>query len=105
MKFNEYQKQAHEFACYTTNNYPIMGLAEECGEVLGKFAKIDRDQNNVINDDNIQAIKKELGDVLWFLSEIAHNLGLSLDDVAKHNLEKLRDRKKRNVIHGSGDNR
>lgn len=118
MNFKEYQIKAHETADYpsgfvgdfngtnTTNwLYPALGLSEEAGEVAGKFAKAVRDCNGYIDEERYKAIKKELGDVLWFVSELCSCLGLSLEEVAEANIEKLASRKERNVIHGSGDDR
>lgn len=106
MKINEYQTKAHTFAKYEENwMYPVLGLAEEAGEVTGKFAKALRDNNGFIDDERKSAIEKELGDVCWMVAEICTNMHISLESVMKKNLEKLTDRKKRGVIAGSGDNR
>ena len=105
-KIDDYQERAHVFARYFHKgtgpewSYPVLGLTEEAGEVAGKFAKIVRDQN-----ENIIAIKKELGDVCWMVSEIATLLDLKMSDVLYTNIEKLQSRVDRGVIHGSGDNR
>lgn len=110
LKINEYQKEAHKTACYLgleegDYTYPVMGLAEEAGEVCGKFAKAVRDCNGVIDEERKTAIKKELGDVCWFIAEISTLLGLELEDVMQSNLDKLASRKERGVLHGSGDDR
>lgn len=121
LDFNEYQKKAHETADYPvpeiikswtfqeTNSmdyvYPALGLAEEAGEVAGKYAKAIRDNVGVIDEERKKEIVKELGDVLWFVSELCTNLGVTLEDVAQKNLDKLASRKERGMIHGSGDNR
>jgi NTP pyrophosphatase (non-canonical NTP hydrolase) len=55
--------------------------------------------------DVMDEIEKELGDVLWYLANLATDLGLSLGAIAQLNLDKLEDRKKRNVIKGEGDDR
>lgn len=107
---NEYQKEAHKFACYSglerkDFTYPVLGLTEEAGEVAGKFAKAVRDSNGVISEERKTEIKKELGDVCWMLAEVSTVLDLDLEDVMQSNIDKLADRKARNVIHGSGDNR
>lgn len=119
--FYNYQAKAHEFANYTDKEikgfdeqlkfedsgleYPVMGLTEEAGEVAGKFAKIIRDKKGVITQDDKDEIIKELGDVLWMVSEIAERLDCSLQYVAHVNIEKLTSRLKRGKINGSGDNR
>ena len=114
--FNLYQKKAHETANYPSGTigkeayavdyiYPALGLAEEAGEVAGKFAKTVRDNNGVIDEESKTAIKKELGDVLWFVAECCTVLGIQMSDVASLNIKKLEDRKARGVISGSGDNR
>ena len=110
LKINDYQKEAHKFAFYMglengDYRYPVMGLAEESGEVCGKFAKAVRDNNGIIDEERKQAIKKELGDVCWFVSEISTLLGFSLEEVMQGNLDKLASRKERGVLHGSGDDR
>lgn len=114
MNMNDYQKEAHTTASYPVGRiaghdinyiYPVMGLAEEAGEVSGKFAKAVRDNNGVIDEERKTAIKKELGDVLWFVAEISTLLGFTLEEVMQGNLDKLASRKARGVIHGSGDDR
>jgi NTP pyrophosphatase (non-canonical NTP hydrolase) len=48
---------------------------------------------------------KELGDVLWYVAQVATELGLDLDAIAEGNIEKLLSRQRRGVLSGSGDNR
>jgi NTP pyrophosphatase (non-canonical NTP hydrolase) len=48
---------------------------------------------------------KELGDVLWYVAQLASELGLELEDIARENLEKLSSRQRRGVLSGSGDER
>ncbi len=116
MSPNEYQKKAHETANYPSGTigkeahavdyvYPALGLAEEAGEVAGKFAKAVRDNDGVIDEERRCEIVKELGDVLWFVAECCTVLRVDMDNVAELNIKKLADRKARGVIHGSGDNR
>ena len=103
MRFNEYQEEASKTAIYPEQYkivYPTLGLAGEAGEVAEKVKKHIRD--GVLNVDDL---KKELGDVLWYLAAIASDLGLNLDEVAEANLQKLRSRQARGVISGNGDNR
>ena len=85
--------------------YPTLGLANEAGEVAGKIKKIFRDKGGVIGDAERDALKSELGDVLWYLAQICTELGLSLDEVAAANLEKLASRQARGTIQGEGDTR
>lgn len=106
MTINEYQEAAHTFAKYGENKlYPVLGLAEEAGEVAGKFAKCIRDDGGAMSAERKDAVVKELGDVCWMIAEICTNLNITLADVMMLNIEKLTDRKARNVINGSGDNR
>jgi NTP pyrophosphatase (non-canonical NTP hydrolase) len=85
--------------------YPTLGLANEAGEVAGKIKKIFRDKGGVIDDADRQALKYELGDVLWYLTQICTELDLTLEEVATANLEKLFSRQARGQIRGEGDER
>ena len=85
--------------------YPTLGLANEAGEVAGKIKKIFRDHSGRITHEDREALKQELGDVLWYLTQICAELGLTLEQVAEANIEKLFSRLERNQIQGSGDNR
>lgn len=120
LEINEYQKKAHETADYPTGIiydnkstkscladyiYPALGLAEEAGEVAGKYAKAVRDCSGGIDRERKEYIVKELGDVCWFVAELATLLDVSLEEIMQKNLDKLASRKERNVIHGNGDNR
>ena len=103
MNFKEYQKKAVEFAIYPEAYkviYPTLGLCGEAGEVAEKVKKQVRDGNF-----NRHEVAKELGDVLWYLANLANDIGYSLSEVAVMNVDKLQSRKDRNVISGSGDNR
>lgn len=117
-RIDDYQRIAHETADYPAPimliagqstrmeyTYPALGLAEEAGEVAGKFSKAVRDDKGYISPERKEEIKKELGDVLWFVAELCTCLDLNLTDVAQKNLDKLASRKERGVIHGSGDDR
>ncbi len=110
LTLDEYQRMTRSFALYPEAdsgcvNYPILGLCGEAGEVAEKLKKIIRDKNGVIEEDDRQAFKKELGDVLWYIAATAAELKFSLSDVALANITKLSSRQKQNKIHGSGDNR
>jgi NTP pyrophosphatase (non-canonical NTP hydrolase) len=82
-----------------------MGTAGETGEVIEKVKKLIRPVEIVISDEKRDDLKKEIGDVLWYISQLAFQLGLSLDDIAEHNIKKLADRAERGVIHSEGDTR
>ena len=109
MNFEEYQKKSRETAIYPEigNNfiYPTLGLSGEAGEVSEKIKKVIRDKGGVIDDITREEIKKELGDVLWYLAQIASELKISFNDVAEFNVEKLQSRLSRGTLHGNGDNR
>jgi NTP pyrophosphatase (non-canonical NTP hydrolase) len=85
--------------------YPTLGLVNEAGEVAGKVKKIFRDNGGTIGDAEREALKYELGDVLWYLTQICTELGLSLEEVAAANVEKLFSRLERGQIRGEGDHR
>lgn len=85
--------------------YPTLGLTNEAGEVAGKVKKIFRDKDGVISEEDREALKGELGDVLWYLTQICTDLGLSLEEVAEANLAKLFSRLERGRIQGDGDKR
>lgn len=85
--------------------YPTLGLVNEAGEVAGKIKKIFRDKGGTISDTDREALKYELGDVLWYLTQICTELNLSLEEVAAANIEKLFSRLERGQIRGEGDER
>jgi len=109
MTFEEYQKLSRETAIYPDKDknfvYPTLGLVGEAGEVAEKIKKILRDKNSVIDEETKKELAKELGDVLWYLSQLITELNLSLDEIASLNIDKLSSRKERGTLHGSGDNR
>ena len=93
MNFTEYQSEASQTALYPKrlNNleYPTLGLAGEAGEVANIVKKIQRDHGGVINDEIRGKLKDELGDVLWYISACADELGLTLAEIAEFNVRKL----------------
>jgi len=92
-EFNKTADKEDSFILIDRLIYPMLGLIGETGEL---FASI----RNVTG-----GAKKELGDVQWYLSDLAFNLGIKLDDVAETNIKKLTARKEQGKLHGSGDNR
>jgi NTP pyrophosphatase (non-canonical NTP hydrolase) len=108
MDLNDYQQAARRTAIYAEGHrviYPALGLASEAGEVAGKIKKVLRDQGGDFARAPLEAIKDELGDVLWYVAVLAGDLGLSLDEIAAANLSKLASRKKRDRLSGGGDRR
>ena len=109
MELNEYQTKALGTAVYKNWDQQLvcttLGLSGEAGEVAEKVKKLIRDQDSVVTEEFKEGVKKELGDVLWYLSTLSHTLGFTLEEVANLNLEKLASRKTRGVLHGNGDHR
>jgi NTP pyrophosphatase (non-canonical NTP hydrolase) len=108
MDLNHYQQAARSTAIYADHHraiYPALGLASEAGEVAGKIKKVLRDQDGDFARAPLEAIKDELGDVLWYVAVLAGDLGLSLDEIAAANLDKLASRKERGRLSGGGDRR
>ncbi|WPM05587.1 nucleoside triphosphate pyrophosphohydrolase family protein [Borreliella sinica] len=109
MELNEYQKKAKRTAKYINKKEELilttLGLAGETGEVVEKIKKLGRDKNYIIDDEYLISIKKELGDVLWYLSNLSNNLGITLEDVALTNLKKIQKRHENGTINGEGDDR
>jgi NTP pyrophosphatase (non-canonical NTP hydrolase) len=110
LHLDDYQKQA-----FVTNlpksdrlkelMQQVLGIGDEAGEVLAIFKKWVRDDDADIALLDTANVAKELGDVLWYVAVLAHDLGLSLDDIAEANIAKLRSRQQRGTLTGSGDNR
>ena len=102
MNFNEYQKLARLTGVYPEEHkvvYPALGLCGEAGEVAEKVKK------NIRDGKSLDGVGLELGDVLWYISALADDLGVTLEEVAQANVDKLQSRKDRGKIGGSGDNR
>ena len=109
LSFQQYETRAGETARYPGRGsgslvYPVLGLNGEAGEVAEKLKKIVRDRGGEVGDERA-ALIKELGDVLWYVAACCHELGVSMEEVAQGNLEKLASRRERGVLHGSGDER
>ncbi len=99
MNFEEYQSDASVTALYPRRlenlEYPTLGLAGEAGEVANIVKKIQRDHRGVITDETRAKLKDELGDVLWYISACADELGLTLNEIAEYNVQKLAKRHNR----------
>lgn len=103
LTLNEYQQLALTTRLPTADEeYCVLNLSAEAGEVAGKFAKARRDGRKPEFD---QDVKKELGDVLWQLSMVALDRGFTLEEIAESNLSKLNARKQQGTLSGSGDDR
>ncbi len=111
MTLNEYHKMAlatadeqsdDKFQIYMAR---VLGVVGEAGEVADKFKKIVWHREGVVNDNDREEIKQELGDVLWYIAALADSLGYTLDDVASANIAKLKARDEKGLLRGNGDNR
>lgn len=113
MTFDDYQKEALKTAFVSPKHKGTlmeqtiwaMGISGEASEVLEKWKKIVAYKDGEIGDEERELLKKELGDVVWYIAVMADSLGFSLDDVMQLNVDKLKDRQKRDVIKGVGDTR
>lgn len=109
MNFEDFQKIVKKTSIYPRqgNNvaYVTLGLAGEAGEVADKVKKLIRDDEGILTPDKKKEMIKELGDVLWYLTACASELGVDLEEVATQNAKKVEDRKSRGVLSGEGDNR
>ncbi len=109
MDLSDYQERSRATAVYPGAGenlvYPALGLCGEAGEVAEKVKKAIRDDAGILTPERRQALAAELGDVLWYVAQVATEAGLDLDAVAEGNLDKLRSRQERAVLQGSGDAR
>ena len=110
MNFNDYQKGAITTNLTQDDQFKelmqqALGLGDEAGEVQAIFKKWIRDSDADITKLDTKNLTKELGDILWYIAVLAYDLGIELDDIATINLEKLRGRKERGTLSGSGDDR
>lgn len=107
MTLDEYQEAAKTFApldapCHVQRFHYIMGLSEETGEVMSIFKRLARGDTDQLDTTQLCA---ELGDVLWYVTLLAHSYGITLQDVGQGNITKLTSRAQRGVIQGKGDDR
>ena len=130
LTLNEYQKRAMSTCMPSSENfsYMFLNLVGEVGEFASKVAKAIRKKQcsiglephiaeqyeyngDTANDlwqfygeeERLEELKKEAGDVLWQLSGLCSVMGWSLEDVAQMNLDKLSARKAAGTIDGNGD--
>ena len=109
MRLSDYQARSRATAVYPQAGanllYPTLGLCGEAGEVAEKVKKMIRDDGGVLSEDRRAALSGELGDVLWYLAQLATEAQLDLETIAEANLRKLLSRQRRAVLQGSGDDR
>ena len=108
IELSDYQQLSRRTAEYPRQawlTYPALGLAGEAGEVAEHAKKAIRDDAGTVSDERRASMAKELGDVLWYVAQLASELGLDLDQLAEANLEKLLSRQRRGVLSGNGDDR
>jgi NTP pyrophosphatase (non-canonical NTP hydrolase) len=116
MTLEEYASHAMDTAIYPgALVYPVLGLVGEAGEVSEKLKKFFRDgeyDHTALEDPMLEiphrirdAMARELGDCLWYITAAAADLGYSLEEIAELNLEKLEERAMKGTLQGSGDYR
>ena len=108
MTLNQYQEEALKTAIYPEDKkiiYPTLGLTGEAGEVAEKVKKVIRDNNQEFTDEKKRQIALEISDVLWYCATLSHDIGYTLGEIGKMNIDKLASRQQRNKIGGSGDER
>lgn len=109
MTFEEYERLALRTAAGKSKKnelfHLVLGLVGETGEIAEKMKKWVRDQASDESLVDVDDLKKELGDVLWYTAVLAAYFDIPFGEIAEKNIAKLEDRQKRNVLAGSGDNR
>lgn len=106
--FTTYQQQARTTAIYPDDMavvYPTLGIVGEGGEIADLVKKSIRDNGGAFSPETDARLRKEIGDVLWYLANLASDKGWKLSEIAGENLAKLASRKERGVLSGSGDDR
>ena len=107
MQLSDYQRRSRATAVYpdagSNLTYPALGLCGEAGEAAEKVKKAIRDDGGELTPERRDALAAELGDVLWYVAQLATEAGLELDQIARANLDKLLSRRDRAVLQGSGD--
>ena len=113
MDFNEYQKESEKMALHPNAGDKLphlaLGIDGEAGQIADKIKKFIRDTHfTFVTDLSLEQkmpLAVELGDVLWYISQLATELGFTLEQIAEMNIEKLYSRMDREQLGGSGDNR
>ena len=115
MDLNQYQAKAMSTALEVNAEHMAFGLVEEAGEVAAIMKRFHRGDAGYFDEwasefdflsvEAVNKLEAELGDILWYVAVFANHLGLSLNEVAIYNLNKLQSRKARDMLRGSGDDR
>jgi NTP pyrophosphatase (non-canonical NTP hydrolase) len=92
MDIDDYQQQALKSIAITQKStealaHRALGLNGEAGILSNQLKKIIRDKGSVADQEDLEVVKKRLGDVLYYTAALADYFGLTLSDVAGQNLE------------------
>lgn len=101
-EFSEYEDFVESMRVFPAAHkivYPALGLAGEAGEATEKVKKWLRGDREL----DKEGLIKELGDVMYYITALANDIGYSLQDVIDTNVKKLTERKKNDKIKGNGD--
>jgi NTP pyrophosphatase (non-canonical NTP hydrolase) len=108
MNFKEYQNRSQETAAHKNGGdkqlnlgISTLGLVGEAGEV-SELVKKHIGHGHALD---LTKLEKELGDVLWYIADIATQNGISLEEVAATNLMKLKNRYPQGFSHTNSINR
>jgi NTP pyrophosphatase (non-canonical NTP hydrolase) len=99
MYVRDYELAAKETASYKDKDYLPLGLAEETGELIHEYARCKRKGVKM----DIEALKSEVGDVVWVLSQICRENGFWLEEAMSGNIEKLSKRDGEGTLHLKGN--
>ena len=102
--YTQFTRDTKKYPSDVEMEYLMIGLANEVGEVLGKYKKHLRGDMMVLEDFR-QGLIDELGDVMWYFARICDTLDVKMYEVMEKNITKLTDRLDRGVIKGEGDKR
>jgi len=111
LSFNSYQNKSRKHAFYPNQNTPnayrylVYGITGEAGELAEHFKHSLRDENDILTPERRDKIVKELGDLLWYITNLGIELGVNLEDIAKGNLDKIDSRLEKGTLKGEGDSR
>lgn len=100
----DYQEFTRTTAIYPKNkelDYCTLGMCAESGEFANLVKKVTRDNTPILRERALQ----ELGDVVWYLVRLCDHFNTNIPELMETNYLKLIDRKERNVLNGSGDDR